>query len=198
MVLPGDLVSCAGKSLLSDLIRLGSGSGYSHTQLVLSPSRFPIGRPLDFEVLEVSSRIRIARFSELGYDAFRVDRPRAPKGEDQAVWGEHIAADVRRLVALLQATKQDRYPWWKLPLYLIGDVDWRGRLIRSGPRQVCSVMSVRPLVARGWSFYAWVGDERRLVDQHDEIETVRPADIVRFFNEGGGQRVCESRFAPVV
>ena len=198
MNLPGDLVSCAGSGILAEMIRLASSSGYSHTQIVVRGSPDPIRRRLDFQVLEVGSRIRIARFSTLGYDAFRVDRPCAPKGEDQAIWGEHVAADARRLVAHLQATGNDRYPWWKLPLYLVGDVDWRGRLIRGGPRQVCSVMSVRPLVARGWSFYTWDGHDRRLVDQHDEIETVRPGDIVRFFEEGGGRRIYESKYAPMI
>src|SRR3990172_5457747 len=70
------------------MIRLASSSGYSHTQIVVRGSPDPIRRRLDFQVLEVGSRIRIARFSTLGYDAFRVDRPCAPKGQDQAIWGE--------------------------------------------------------------------------------------------------------------
>lgn len=196
MILPGDLVSCAGRGWLSELIRWQTDSGYSHTQLVVEAAPFPASKPLDFKVLEVGRRIRIARFSDLGYYAFRVDRPRAPAGEHQAIWGEHVAADVKRLVAILQDQGADAYPWWKLPLYLLPNLDWRGRMIRQGPRQVCSVMSVRPLVARGWSYYLWRGGDRILVDTHDEIQCVRPADIVRFSIEGGMKLIHESRFAP--
>lgn len=198
MILPGDLVSCAGRGLLAELIKWETSSGYSHVQLVVEASPFPCSRPYDFRVLDVSARIRIAKFSELGYYAFRVDRPKCPAGEHQAVWGEHVAGDAKRLVAHLQATGQDRYPWWKLPLYLLPQLDWRGKLIREGPRQVCSVASARCLVARGWSYYMWRGDDRILVDTHDEVECVMPSDIVRFAVEGGMRCIHESRFAPVI
>jgi hypothetical protein len=198
VILPGDVVSCAGREMLAELIHWQTHSGYSHTQLVVEPAPFPCSRPFDFKVLDVGARIRIARFSDLGYYSYRVDRPKCPAGEHQAAWGELVAGDAKRLVAHLQATNQDRYPWWKLPLYLLPNLDWRGRLIREGPLQVCSVISVRCLVARGWSYYIWNGPDRILVDTHNEIQCVRPSDIVRFAVEGGMQRICESRFAPVI
>ncbi|RIL03125.1 MAG: hypothetical protein DCC71_15450 [Proteobacteria bacterium] len=192
---PGDLVvvaSGAGQGLLSSLIRWRTGSGFSHAQLVTRPG---LARTLAFGVLEVGWRIREARaFDVLEGRAFVVWRPPLHVELRFAA-----AGDARRLVAELERRGESRYPWWKLVPYALGR-SAAARILRGGPRQVCSVASVYPLVQRGLELYAWdaaAGDYERL-DRDAEVRTVTPADVQRNAIERGWRRVYETPRAPVI
>lgn len=190
----GDLVlvaSGAGQGILSSLIRWRTGSAFSHAQLVVSDGYAP---GLDWQVLEVGWRIRVAPAAEaLGAREFVVWRP----SRDTAR-GALVAADARSLVEQLHARGEDRYPWWKLGAYALGS-DTAARLLRSGPRQVCSVMSVYPWIARGLFVWRWRDDRHGFerLDDPCEVRSITPGDLQRCAIEQGWARVYETPGAPV-
>jgi hypothetical protein len=167
---------------LSGLIRAVTDSRFSHAQLVVS-------EPLDddltsFDVLEVGWTIRVTNFARLDRGEFEVWRPVAVPNR------ENIGDNVRKLVRALRQSGNDRYPWWKLPLYVF-PTDWRGRLIRKGMRQVCSVMTARALVSHGWR-------PRRhpdgvVIDHHNEVEALTPGDLHRMLQlQGAGKLIARA------
>lgn len=188
----GDLVLCAsgaGQGVLSNAIRWWTGSAFSHVQLVLSD----VTAWGDFDVLEVGWRIRAAKASEVlagrEYVVYRVPLSR----------GERICAaeDGWRFLAELEAAGRTRYPWWKLPAYLLRR-GTRARVLRAGPRQVCSVVSCNLLVTRGLEMWVW--DSRRRgfdrIDTAGEIHAVTPGDLQRCAIEQGWRRVHETPGCP--
>lgn len=193
-VMPGDLVcvaSGAGQGLLSALIRWRTGSAFSHAQLVLSKG---FAESLAFEVLEVGWRVRRATAGEvLLHRDFVIWRPTAA-GE----LGDLVAWDARRLLEALERAGRTLYPWWKLLPLALGRAAAL-RIVRAGPRQVCSVMSMFPWIARGLDFYVWsprILDYER-IDSDAEVRTVTPGDIARNAIEQGWHRVYATSGAPV-
>lgn len=189
----GDIVcvaSGAGQGPLSWMIRRATGSGFSHAQLVLRTGH---ASSLGFAVLEVGWQVREALACDaLSLREFVIWRPPAPDGV-----GTLVAHDALRLLRALEARGETTYPWWKLPAYALGRTAAE-RLLRAGPRQVCSVMSIYPWVARGLDLYAWdddAGDYERL-DSAAEVRTVTPADIQRNAIERGWVRVYETPDCP--
>jgi hypothetical protein len=191
---PGDLVlvaSGAGQGLLSRLIRWRTRSGFSHAQLVTSVGG---ARGLLFGVLEVGWRIHNAAASDvLAGREFVVWRTPLQLGDAWAA-----ASDALRLVALLEDRGESAYPWWKLPAYALGR-NAAARIVRAGPRQVCSVASVFPLIARGLELYVANRDgESERIDTAAEVRTITPADLARNALEQGWRRIYATPNAPEI
>lgn len=195
----GDLVLCAsgaGQGVLSRLIRWRTGSGFSHAQLVVQGGRVLVtssGRVVPtFRVLEVGWRVREAAALEV------LD------GREFVVWRTTLhpglaalaAENARVYLAELHRQGRDRYPWPKLFALALGRC-FAQRFLLGGPLQVCSAMSVFPLIAQGAEFYVWNGDEREKLDTDAEVRAVTPADLALNGVEGQMQRVFATPGAPV-
>jgi len=189
----GDILLCSSPgSWLSGAIRFVTASEASHAALVTSAD--PIGG--DFACLEVSSRITVAPISAFPHRQWVAYRPRRAGRPLGPVIGQQIARD---LLALLSAggVLGALYPWWRLPAYLFGR-DWRGWLLLAGPRQVCSVTTVRAEIAHGVEVWCWEGNQRRQLLTANEIESITPGDLLRNACEEGWEPIAWTSEAPIL
>jgi hypothetical protein len=189
----GDILLCSAKdSLLSAGIRWLTRSQSSHAALVTAAD--PNGG--DFLCLEVGSRIRVAPISDYPTREWIAYRPRVLGLPLTPLAGQKIARD---LLSLLSAggVLGALYPWWKLVAYVLGR-DWRGHLLLSGPRQVCSVTTIRAAVAHGVEVWVWDGSNRCQLLTADEIESITPADLLHNAVEQGWEPIAWTGEAPVI
>lgn len=188
----GDVLVCTTPGdLFSRAIRWATRSDASHVALVTRAD--PAGG--NFWLLEVGCTLREARIAEFPGREWIAYRPTTDAGPIAPEEGAVIVYQTLRFLAAAGALGA-LYPFWKLPAYLLGR-DWRGRLILSGARQVCSVVTMRALAARGIALWAWEGDNRRRLDAADEIEGITPADVLRTAIEEGWIEVAWTDHAPV-
>jgi hypothetical protein len=192
-VQPGDIVLCTDPgSIFSAGIRWLTGSQASHAALVTA------GDPAwgDFWVLEVGWRIRPQRISEFSAREWCAWRPTWGLQPLPALAGAQIARDTLAWLAA-DGVLGALYPWWKLPAYWFAR-DWRGRLLRAGARQVCSVTTIRAAITHGVEVWSWRGDNRDVLLTADEVESVTPADLARNAVEQGWEEIAWTDNAPII
>lgn len=173
---PGDVVLFAGtgSSWLSRAIRWAQGGvPVTHAALVTHATPLVL-------ILDVAWTIAVRSLAELGARDYQIVRPCVDGEPASEALGRRVADDS---LQMLRRLEDRRYPWWRLPAYLFPR-DWRDELVGQGPRQVCSVWTVRAWAAHGLAFWAWDGDRRRRL-AHDEIVSVDPRDLWRLANEEG-------------
>lgn len=187
----GDILLCTDRdSIFSAGIRWVTGSGASHAALVTCGDC----ERGNFSTLEVGWRIRTARISEFPDREWIAYRPRKGALPLTPLDGQVIVRDL--LALLVEANVLGAlYPWWKLAAYLLGR-DWRGRLLLSGARQVCSVTTIRAAIAHGVEVWAWEGDQRRQLLAADDVESITPADLLRNAIEEGWEPIAWTDAAP--
>lgn len=176
-VQPGDVVLVHGKSWISKLIQLATGSPWSHAAPVVGVTTEG-SKPIAY-IYQVGSESFVARLGEIfGQRQFVILRPHRHIHEVggytsyiplSAIEGKAAAEWLLRITCGLQTT----YPWWELLGYLL-----RGRLssalINLDARGVCSAMTARLLLEAG----CLLQDSK----QHDiHPDYARPVD---FFNQG--------------
>jgi len=189
----GDILLCTDpESWFSAGIRWATGSDASHAALVTCGD---CDRG-NFSILEVGLRIRAACISEFPSREWIAYRPRKASGPMPPLDGQKIVRNLLKLLADGGALGA-LYPWWKLAAYLFGR-DWRGKLLLSGARQVCSVTTIRAEVGDGVEVWVWDGDNRRQLLTHDEIESISPADLLRNAVEEGWEPIAWTREAPIL